>query len=71
MRINILNYYIKEIINFNNYYHFYGNFPSHIYNFFLILNMRIILSLIKITPVGYSFYEPIQIIIASPNKKYY
>ena len=33
MRINILNYYIKEIINFNNYYHFFGNFLSHIYIF--------------------------------------
>ena len=31
MRINILNYYIKSSINFNNYYHFYGLFLSHIY----------------------------------------
>jgi len=31
MRINILNYYIKSSINFNNYYHFYGYFLSHIY----------------------------------------
>lgn len=33
MRINILSYYIKPTINFNNYYHFYGKFLSHIYIF--------------------------------------
>ena len=34
MRINILNHYIKLIGNFNNYYHFYGDFIDHIYIFF-------------------------------------
>ncbi len=63
MRINILNYYIKEIINFNNYYHFFGNFLSHIYIFFLIFKYEIDLSIL---------HEPLYGMVAfalSPIKK--
>lgn len=55
MRINILNYYIKLIINFNNYYHFYGDFLSQMY-IFSHINYEYYFIMIQDNPIGYSIY---------------
>ena len=56
MRINILYYYIKSIINFNNYYQFYGYFLSYIYIFFSHINYEYYFIMIQDNPIGYSIY---------------